>query len=141
RSPQHRPREGDPSSAAVAVITVEDGLAGGGKAIRTLGPLRRGSDFFPRIRRAGGRLRWSPRASSSGGDRGFESPFLQRGVWCEPDFRGRIPSMTVGDFANANPSAALARGTERQRITPDQRADNCEPIIPSRTRFPLRGPL
>ena len=63
-------------------------------------------------------------------DRWFESVFLQRGVWCEPDFRGRIPSMTVGDFANANPSAALARGTERQRITPDQRADNCEPIIP-----------
>jgi hypothetical protein len=25
---------------------------------------------------------------------------------------------------------SLARGTERQRITPDQRADNCEPIIP-----------
>src|ERR1700738_3729131 len=25
------------------------------------------------------------------GDRGFESTFLQRGVRCEPDFRGRIP--------------------------------------------------
>ena len=25
----------------------------------------------------------------------FESTSLQRGVWCEPDFRGRIPSMTV----------------------------------------------
>jgi len=23
-----------------------------------------------------------------GGDRQFESVFLQRGVWCEPDFRG-----------------------------------------------------
>src|ERR1700730_18685028 len=64
-------------------------------------------------------------SASSGRDREFESPSLQRGVWCEPDFRGRIPSMTVGDFANANPSAALARGTERQRITTDHRADNC----------------
>ena len=36
---------------------------------------------------------------------------------------------------------SLARGTERQRITPDQRTDNCEPIIPLRTRFSLRGPL
>jgi hypothetical protein len=32
------------------------GLPAGGKEIRTLGPLPRGSDFFPRIRRAGGRL-------------------------------------------------------------------------------------
>jgi hypothetical protein len=46
------------------------------------------------------------------GDHEFESLLLQRGVWYEPDFRKRIPSMTVGDFANANPSAALARGTE-----------------------------
>src|SRR5882762_745526 len=30
-------------------------------------------------------------ASISGGDRGFKSVFLQRGVWCEPDFQGRIP--------------------------------------------------
>ena len=30
------------------------------------------------------------------GDRGFESPSLQRRVRCEPDFRGRIPSMIVG---------------------------------------------
>jgi NAD(P)H-dependent flavin oxidoreductase YrpB (nitropropane dioxygenase family) len=29
---------------------------------------------------------------------------LQRGVRCEPDLRGRIPSMTVGDFANASPA-------------------------------------
>src|SRR6266436_937481 len=36
-------------------------------------------------------------------------------VWCEPDFRERIPSLTGKDFANANPSAALARGSERQR--------------------------
>jgi len=35
---------------------------------------------------------------------------LQRGVRCEPDFRGRIPSMAVGDFANANP-ALLQRVT------------------------------
>jgi len=34
-------------------------------------------------------------------DQWFESLSLQQGVWCEPDFRGRIPSMTVGDFARA----------------------------------------
>src|ERR1700730_3350116 len=32
-------------------------------------------------------------------DRWFESGSLQRGVGCEPDFRGRVPSMAVGDFA------------------------------------------
>jgi hypothetical protein len=41
-----------------------------------------------------------------GRDRGFESRFLQRRVQCEPDFRGRTPSMTVGDFANADPAPA-----------------------------------
>jgi hypothetical protein len=41
------------------------------------------------------------------GDRGFESLLLQRGVRCEPDFRGGSPSMTVGDFANANPAPHL----------------------------------
>ena len=35
------------------------------------------------------------------GDRGFESISLQRGVYCDPDFRGRILSMTVGDFTDA----------------------------------------
>jgi len=30
------------------------------------------------------------------GYRWFESVSLQRGVDCEPDFRGQIPSMTVG---------------------------------------------
>src|SRR6266478_3740968 len=34
-----------------------------------------------------------------GGDRGFESPSLQRGVRCEPDFRGRVPSMAVGGIS------------------------------------------
>jgi len=37
-------------------------------------------------------------------DRWFESGSLQRGVRREPDLQGRIPSMTAGDFANANPS-------------------------------------
>jgi hypothetical protein len=37
-------------------------------------------------------------------NRWFESGSLQRGVRCEPDFRWRIPSMTVGDFAKANPA-------------------------------------
>src|SRR6267142_599516 len=32
-------------------------------------------------------------------NRWFESGSLQRGVRCEPDFRGRSRSMTVGDFA------------------------------------------
>jgi hypothetical protein len=58
-------------------------------------------------------------------DHWWEVPFLHRRVFCEPDFRGRSPSMTVGDFTNA--SAALARGTERQRITTDRRTDNREP--------------
>src|SRR6516225_5705508 len=31
-------------------------------------------------------------------NRWFESVFLQRGGDCEPDFRGRILSMTVGPF-------------------------------------------
>src|ERR1700730_8045823 len=36
------------------------------------------------------------------GDRGFEPISLQQGGLCDPDFPGRIPSMAVGDFANAN---------------------------------------
>ena len=35
-------------------------------------------------------------------DRGFESGFLQRGVDCEPDFRGRILSMAVGILRQAD---------------------------------------
>jgi hypothetical protein len=35
-------------------------------------------------------------------NRCFESISLQQGVQCEPDFRGRIASMTVGDFARAS---------------------------------------
>jgi hypothetical protein len=34
---------------------------------------------------------FSPRACSKGGDQRFESGFLQRRVFCEPGFRGRIP--------------------------------------------------
>ena len=45
--------------------------------------------------------------AAMGGDQEFESRLLQRGVRCEPDFRGRIPSMAVGDFANANPAPPL----------------------------------
>src|SRR6266446_4241964 len=44
----------------------------------------------------------SPPRESSERDRGFESRFLQRGVWCEPEFRKRIPSMTLGGFRHAN---------------------------------------
>jgi hypothetical protein len=43
-------------------------------------------------------------------DRRFESGSLQRGVWCEPDFRGRIPSMTVGDFADDDRDIAIVLG-------------------------------
>jgi hypothetical protein len=43
------------------------------------------------MRSAGPKLR-----ASSGRDREFESASLQRGVQCEPNFRGRIPSMTAG---------------------------------------------
>jgi hypothetical protein len=57
-------------------------------------------------------------ASAPERDRGFESSFLQRGVSCEPDFQGRIPSMTVGDFvritckrqAKASPSNGVENG-------------------------------
>src|ERR1700730_17199916 len=35
---------------------------------------------------------------------------LQRRVRCEPDFTGRIPSMTVGDFINATPALACRLG-------------------------------
>ena len=49
------------------------------------------------------------------GDQQFESVFLQRGVWCEPDFRGRIPSMTVGDFANARGEFASRRQDPRRK--------------------------
>src|SRR6267378_2716416 len=34
------------------------------------------------------------------------------GVWCEHDFRKRIPSLTGKDFANANPSAAAGIGDD-----------------------------
>src|SRR5438445_10121130 len=53
-------------------------------------------------------------------DHKFESGFLQRGVWCEPDFRGRIPSMTVGDFANARGEFAFATDS----------AEGFEPSVP-----------
>ena len=45
-------------------------------------------------------MRRQPKAqtlAALAGNRGFESTSLQRGVYCEPDFRGRIPSMTVRD--------------------------------------------
>ncbi len=51
-------------------------------------PLR----HFPSVRGADFRER----------DRGFGSRSLQRRVWCEPDFSGRIPSMTVGDLTYAS---------------------------------------
>ena len=44
------------------------------------------------------------------GTDGSNPCFLQQGVRCEPDFRGRIPSMAVGDFScviGADPIAAI----------------------------------
>jgi hypothetical protein len=59
-----------------------------------------GEEKEPEVNQRGlGRRRPFPQ-----GDQRFESVSLQRGVCCEPDFRGRVPSMTVGDFANANPA-------------------------------------
>src|SRR6266446_9721696 len=46
-----------------------------------------------RARRQG----WSRIRRPCSGEQGFESAFLQRGVRCEPDFRGRVPSMAVAD--------------------------------------------
>ena len=66
-------------------------------------------------RRAGARrffLLTRPKAGLSARDQGFESVSLQRGVSCEPDFRGRIPSMTVGDS-----SALTKRRLKRMACT------------------------
>jgi hypothetical protein len=41
-------------------------------------------------------------------DQKFESGSLHRRVGSEPDFRGRIPSIVVGDFANANPAGRFS---------------------------------
>jgi hypothetical protein len=56
---------------------------------------------------------------------------LFTGVWCEPDFRGRIPSMTVGDFANADPASLYAR---------EVKATMAEAGLPAeaKRRFPAR---
>jgi hypothetical protein len=53
------------------------------------------ADFFGR---RGIKPRRLQRLVVSRGTRWFESGFLQRGVWCEPDFRVRIPSTAVGDY-------------------------------------------
>ena len=62
---------------------------------------------------------------SSTGDRQFESPFLQRGVSCEPDFQGRIPSMTVGDFARACGSSAMLASRSRSTSSTTTRTLGC----------------
>jgi TPR repeat protein len=41
-------------------------------------------------------------------DRWFESIFLQRGVWCEPDFRGRAPTSEPAGNARGDLSTALS---------------------------------
>ena len=57
--------------------------------------LSRGSRFILRKVNCGG---IDGAAKKFCGYRWFESVSLQRGVDCEPDFRGRILSMTVGPF-------------------------------------------
>ena len=60
----------------------------------------------------------------SDGDRGFESLSLQRRVSCEPDFRGRIPSMIVGVPTSGANFLTGDRGFESTSL---QRRVTCEP--------------
>jgi hypothetical protein len=72
----------------VSVLVRGDFSLGGGIKRRRHGPL-----FKP----------WSCHAY-----RRFESGFLQQGVCSEPDFRGRIPSITVGDYSDVAQHLTLA---------------------------------
>jgi hypothetical protein len=63
-------------------------------------------------------------------DHWWEVPSLQRRVWCEPDFRGRIPSMTVGDFANARGEFASDPYTPRTRAGAPVREGTTGPDLP-----------
>jgi len=73
-----------------------------------------------------GRNRAEPRPlpkKPSRRDRWFESCSLQRRVQCEPNFRGRIPSMTLGFRQTAAPnleSAALPACTAGARHPPQR---------------------
>ena len=59
-----------------------------------------------------GRNRAEPRPlpkKPSRRDRWFESCSLQRGVWCEPGFWGRVPSMTAGTWRRVTDAATPRR--------------------------------
>ena len=45
----------------------------------------------------------------------FESTSLHRGVWCEPDFRGRIPSITSHHVAFAGVQSLALKQFHRPR--------------------------
>jgi hypothetical protein len=64
------------------------------------------------------------------GDQGFESPSLQRGVWCEPDFRGQIPSRQLPDTSALASACTPIRCGRRSRpvaAAADVRRDRDEP--------------
>jgi len=68
-------------------------LFAGGRWIRTFGSWSRDRQTV-----MGDGTAFSKTEADLFGNRKFESISLQRGVDCEPDFRGRILSMTVGPF-------------------------------------------
>src|SRR6516165_8741941 len=72
---------------------VRNRLFAGGRWIRTFGSWSRDRQTV-----MGDGTAFSKTEADLFGNRKFESISLQRGVDCEPDFRGRILSMTVGPF-------------------------------------------
>jgi hypothetical protein len=89
----------------------------GGSTCCAAEPIQRGPDPPP------GREAVAVHVASDG-DREFESPFLQRGVRCEPDFRGRIPSMIVGVPTSGASFLTGDRGFESTSL---HRRVSCEP--------------
>ena len=62
---------------------------------------------------------------------GWEVRSLQQGVWCEPDFRDRIPSMTLG----ISPTLSDRRSTGR-RVKATGGVDGCSIVFAlARTRY------
>ena len=81
----------------------------------------------------------------SDGDRGFESLSLQRRVSCEPDFRGRIPSMIVGVPTSGASFLTGDRGFEsgslhqRVRCEPDSLDQGADISLISTATSPSAG--
>ena len=78
----------------------------------------------PPVRLPKGRTEPSRIVIPSSRDREFEPVSLQRRVRCEPDFRGRIPSMIVGVPTSG---ASLLTGDRGFESTSLQRGVSCEP--------------